>query len=169
MLSHIQSNNYNNWGLMYNKHTQIAAFYSYPQTNFSYGLMRRSKHSEGRGTWRSCSNTTDLLFYMWIRDTTDNIRDLWGYQQWECNLAALWGQMSTGSGHAQLHAWVPVMTKKSFIQTDKDVGEWWIMRQTEPHPSSDESGQLHYLRALYSARQSDSIIKSCDMQSSCEC
>ena len=26
---------------------------------------------------------------------------------------------------------VPVMTKKSFIQTEKDIGEWWRMRLNE--------------------------------------
>ena len=44
--------------------------------------------------------------------------------------------MSTGGGHAQLQETmsvfgVPVMTKKSFIRTEKDRGEWWRMRLNE--------------------------------------
>ena len=51
-------------------------------------------------------------------------------------MATMWGQMSTGSGHAQLQATmsvfgVPVMIKKSFIWTEKAVGEWWRMRLAE--------------------------------------
>ena len=50
--------------------------------------------------------------------------------RWECNLAAVWGQMSTGGGHSQLEETmsvfgVPVMTKTSFIETEKDIGELW--------------------------------------------
>lgn len=40
--------------------------------------------------------------------------------RWECNLAAVWGQMCTGGGHSRLEetmsvVGVPVMTKRSFI------------------------------------------------------
>ena len=50
--------------------------------------------------------------------------------RWECNLAAVWGQMSTGGGHSKLEETlsvigVPVMTKKSFIDTESDIGETW--------------------------------------------
>ncbi len=53
-----------------------------------------------------------------------------GYQRWECNLAAVWGQMSTGGGHSVLQEsmstlGVPVMTKSSFIHTEHDIGECW--------------------------------------------
>lgn len=51
-------------------------------------------------------------------------------RQWECNLAAVWGQMSTGSGHSQLQEsmgvlGVPVMTPKSFTSTEHEIGDWW--------------------------------------------
>lgn len=47
--------------------------------------------------------------------------------RWECNLAAVWGQMSTGGGHSQLQETmsvlgVPVMSKASFISIEKDIG-----------------------------------------------
>ena len=53
-----------------------------------------------------------------------------GYSRWECNLAAVWGQMSTGQGHSQLEEsmsvlGVPVMTKASLISTEREIGEQW--------------------------------------------
>ena len=50
-----------------------------------------------------------------------------GYRRWECNLAAVWGQMATGGGHSQLEETmsvlgVPVMSKMSFIQTERGIG-----------------------------------------------
>ena len=62
--------------------------------------------------------------------TSFKVTGLGGGQRWECNLAAVWGQMSTGGGHAPLTEsmsvlGVPVMTKKSFIATEKAIGSWW--------------------------------------------
>ena len=42
----------------------------------------------------------------------------------------MWGQMASGGGHSQLEetlsvAGVPVMTKRSFINTERDIGEMW--------------------------------------------
>ena len=53
-----------------------------------------------------------------------------GGQWWECNLAAVWGQMSTGGGNAPLYETMsvlgmPVMTKKSFVATEKALGRSW--------------------------------------------
>ena len=53
-----------------------------------------------------------------------------GNSRWECNLAAVWGQMSTGGGHSHLHETmgvlgVPVMPAKNFINTKRDIGGWW--------------------------------------------
>ena len=50
-----------------------------------------------------------------------------GYRRWECNLAAVWGQMSTGGGHSNLVSvlGIPIMVKKNFIQTECCIGEWW--------------------------------------------
>lgn len=63
--------------------------------------------------------------------------------RWECNLGAVWGQMSTGGGHSQLEetmslVGVPVMTKMSFISTERDVGEWW---KQELQESMAEAGR----------------------------
>ena len=45
-------------------------------------------------------------------------------------MAAVWGQMSTGGGHATLTETmavlgIPTMTKKSFMAAEKRIGEWW--------------------------------------------
>ena len=50
--------------------------------------------------------------------------------RWESNLAAVWAQMVTGGGHATLQETmsvlgVPTMTKKTFMATERDIGEWW--------------------------------------------
>ena len=56
-----------------------------------------------------------------------------GYRGWEVNLAAVWGQMTTGGGHSTLtesmaYLDVPVMAKKSFMTTGRTIGEWWRER-----------------------------------------
>ena len=61
--------------------------------------------------------------------TSKKVKGPKSYHRWECNLAAVWGQMSTG-GHSQLEetmsvVGVPVMSKASFIDTEKDIGELW--------------------------------------------
>ncbi len=66
-----------------------------------------------------------------------------GYSRWECNLAAVWGQMATGGGHSQLEetmsiVGVPVMTSASFIRTERDIGELW---KRELRESMDEAGR----------------------------
>ena len=53
-----------------------------------------------------------------------------GGHYWECNLAAVWGQMATGEGHAPLNEFmavlgVPSLLKKAFVSTEKRIGEWW--------------------------------------------
>lgn len=53
-----------------------------------------------------------------------------GHVRWECNLAAVWGQMATGGGYSPLQEsmatlGVPVMTKKAFIHTESVIGQWW--------------------------------------------
>ena len=59
-----------------------------------------------------------------------------GMNRWESNLAAVWGQMATGGGHATLSntmsvLGIPVMAKGSFSPTETDIGEWWRDKLTE--------------------------------------
>ena len=73
-----------------------------------------------------CSTCGDTI----TLETAQKVKGPRGYRRWECNLAAVWGQMATGGGHSQLEETmsvlgVPVMSKKSFIQAERDIGEWW--------------------------------------------
>lgn len=65
-----------------------------------------------------------------VFSTSSRVSTLKGKKRWECNLAAVWGQMATGGGHAPLTETmsvlgIPSMTKKSFMSTEKAIGEWW--------------------------------------------
>ena len=58
--------------------------------------------------------------------TSTKVKGMSGGKQWETNLAAVWGQMTTGGGHKPLAEMmailgVPVMTKQSFLTTEKKV------------------------------------------------
>ena len=73
-----------------------------------------------------CSNSNDTV----LLETSRKVSGPKGYSRWECNLAAVWGQMSTGGGHSRLHETmgvlgVPIMSTKCFINTERDIGEWW--------------------------------------------
>ena len=62
-------------------------------------------------------------------ETSEKVKGPHRYRRWECNLAAVWGQMTNGGGHTQLQETmsvigVPVMSKASFIHTEQDIGEW---------------------------------------------
>ena len=62
--------------------------------------------------------------------TSSKVKGPSGHQYWENNLAAVWGQMSTGGGHAALQETMsvlslPVMSKKAFIAAERRIAEWW--------------------------------------------
>ncbi len=62
--------------------------------------------------------------------TSTKVKGPRGYKRWQCNLAAVWGQMVTGGGHSNLEesmsiVGVPVMTNASFVQTERAIGEAW--------------------------------------------
>ena len=62
--------------------------------------------------------------------TTSKVSGMNGGQYWEANLAAVWGQMITGNGHAPLSEamavmGVPTMTKASFVHSEHRIGGWW--------------------------------------------
>ena len=63
-------------------------------------------------------------------ETSHKIKGPNGYQRWESNLAAVWAQMSTGGGHTKLQETmatlgIPAMSKNSFTNTERGIGEWW--------------------------------------------
>ena len=68
---------------------------------------------------------TDFKF-----STSPRVKGMSGGRYWECNLAAVWGQMATGGGHAPLTELmavlgIPSLTKKGFMTIEKRIGQWW--------------------------------------------
>ena len=71
----------------------------------------------------TCNHTITL-------ETAQKVKGPRKYCRWEWNVAAVWGQITTGGGHSQLQETmsvldVPVITKSSFIWSEHDIGEWW--------------------------------------------
>ena len=65
-----------------------------------------------------------------IFNTSTKTKGLTGNMFWTNNLAAVWGQMTTGGGFNTLEESlsvlnVPVMTKRSFMHTEQIIGKWW--------------------------------------------
>ena len=61
-------------------------------------------------------------------ETSEKVRGPRGYLRWESNLAAVWGQMASGGGHATLQETmsvlgIPNMTKKAFREGHRGVLE----------------------------------------------
>ena len=65
-----------------------------------------------------------------VLESSTKVKGPRGKSQWECNLAAVWGEMATGGGHSRLEETmstlgVPVMTKPSFIAMENRIGDYW--------------------------------------------
>ena len=87
------------------------------------GEQRNGLASILSSTYTQCGDCIPL-------ETSRKVKGPNGYKCWESNLATLWGQMSTGNGHNNLQdamsgLGVPVMSKTTFIQTERDIGELW--------------------------------------------
>ena len=96
-----------------------------------------------------CDNSIQLL-------TSRKVMGPKGYSRWEWNLAAFWGQISSGGGHSKLQETmgllgVPVMHARHFINAERDIGEWWqkqleeVMTEAgkEEKRSAEEKGDYH--------------------------
>ncbi len=88
-----------------------------------YGETRHGLASILRGHCPTCNHRITL-------ETSPKVKGPRGYSRWECNLAAVWGEMTTGGGHSRLEEsmsvmGVPVMTKSSFIRSECGIGEQW--------------------------------------------
>lgn len=75
--------------------------------------------------------------------TSEKVRGPNGVKRWECNLAAVWGQVSSGGGHTPLQQTmgmlgVPVMAKKNYASAERGLGEWW---RTQLEKSCLEAGK----------------------------
>ena len=86
------------------------------------------KHRDGLASIMGCKFNgcgQELTFA-----TSNKISGLTGRPHWANNLAAVWGQMTVGGGFNSLQEsmsvlGVPVMTKQSFIDTERIIGKWW--------------------------------------------
>ena len=80
--------------------------------------------------------------------TSSRVGSLNGSRRWECNVAAVWGEMVTGGGHVPLSEamsvlGVPIMTKKSFISIEKEIGkEWRALLQDSKREAAEEEKSL---------------------------
>ena len=113
------------------------------------GETREGLASILAGRCSVCNHTISL-------ETSPKVKGPKQYRRWECNLAAVWGQMVTGGGHSHLEETmsvlgVPVMSKKSFINTERDIGGWWkqmleksmIEAGEEEKRMAEERGSFH--------------------------
>ena len=113
------------------------------------GETREGLASILAGKCSVCKHTISL-------ETSPKVKGPKQYRRWECNLAAVWGQMVIGGGHSHLEEsmsvlGVPVMTKKSLINTERDIGCWWkemleksmIEAGEEEKRLAEERGSFH--------------------------
>ena len=69
-------------------------------------------------------------------------------RRWECNLAAVWGQVVTGGGHSSLNEslsvlGVPTMGKKAFMATEKALDRcWWEILEQSMKEAAEEEKRL---------------------------
>ena len=94
-----------------------------------------------------------------ILETANKVKGPSGYSQWECNLAAVWGQMATGGGHSRLQETmsilgVPVLTKSAFIHSERGIGEWW---RKELEASMAEAGREEKQLAIARGEYHDGV------------
>ncbi len=114
-----------------------------------YGETRQGLASILRGHCSVCNHTI-------ILESSQKVRGPKGYPQWECNLAAVWGEMVTGGGHSRIKETlgvigIPVMTKASFINVERAIGEQWkhellksmIEAGKEEKRLAEERGDFH--------------------------
>ena len=82
-----------------------------------------------------------VCHYELIFPTLSKVSGLSGGKCWECNMVAVWGQMSIGGGHSSMSVLgILVMTKRSFIASEKQIGQWWmdVLQQTMNEAGKEE-------------------------------
>ncbi len=88
-----------------------------------FSLKGETRHGLASILKAECSSCGHTIIF----ETSPKVKGPRKYCRWECNLAAVWGQMSTGGGHSHLEETmsvlgIPVMTQASFISTERDIG-----------------------------------------------
>ena len=93
-------------------------------------LTGKTKHGLASGLASILQGQCSICSHKITLETSPKVRGARGYPQWECNVvAAVWGEMVTGGGgHSRLEETlgvlgVPVMTKCSFISTERGIGD----------------------------------------------
>ena len=88
-----------------------------------------------------CADCNEELHFA----SSSRVQGVTGGHYWECNLAAVWGQMATGGGHAPLVGsmavlGIPSLAKKSFIAIEKRIGDWWrsLLSESMKQTGEDE-------------------------------
>ena len=76
-------------------------------------------------SWKCTGCDQEMSF-----STSTKVASTKGNQYWTSNLAAVWGQMVTGGGFNPLEEamstlGIPVMSKQSFMLTERQIGDWW--------------------------------------------
>ena len=108
------------------------------QCSGAVNLVEESRDGLASVLTGRCTDCMDPIIF----ETSTKVKGPRGYSRWESNMASVWGQMVTGGGHSHLEEMmsvmgVPVMTKASFVNTERDVGDYW---KTELAKSMAEAG-----------------------------
>ena len=114
-----------------------------------YGETRHGLATILKGHCATCNETIHL-------ESSDRVTGPNRKAMWSVNLGAVVGEMYTGGGHSRLQetyapVGVPVMTKRSFIRTEKAVGDRWkeMLQETmveagkEEKRLAEERGDYH--------------------------
>ena len=87
--------------------------------------------------------------------TSHKVEGVGSGKRWESNVAAVWGQMSTGGGHAHLKETmsvlgVPTMTKKAFVATESAIDKcWWQSLEESMREAAEEEKRIAIERGSY--------------------
>ena len=87
--------------------------------------------------------------------TSHKVKGVGTGKRWESNVAAVWGQMTTGGGHARLNEvmstlGVPVMTKKAFTATESAIDKcWWESLEASMKQAAEEEKKMAVERGSY--------------------
>jgi len=95
----------------------VACHPSVNKQSTQHSIVMKEQNREGLSSVLTSHCTSCYLV------TLRKVKGLSGRPYWESNLAVVWGQMSTGGGHATLTEMaileIPTMTKKSFMAAEK--------------------------------------------------
>ena len=111
----------------------------------SIGVVKLQGEKYQNGVASILSACCTVCHYELTFPTSSKVSGLSGGKRWECNMAAVWGQMSIGGGHSSLEEsmsvlGIPVMTKRSFIASEKQIGQWCmdVLQQTMDEAGKEE-------------------------------